>query len=179
VPNENVQYSSGVATFIAAAKKALWDGDQASLQLAELATTSGSSGSRVLQTMSGNTTPSPTAYTLGVRQAASALPRHIVTAAGTNVANIKASPGVVTALNGFNIADYPIFVKFHDTAGVPTVGVGVVATFALQAGLPLPQFPPGGIKFEVGIGISIVKDVTDAGVNPVALADGVVDVYFE
>ena len=27
----------------------------------------------------------------------------------------------------FNAADYPIFVKFHDTAGVPTAGAAVAA----------------------------------------------------
>lgn len=104
---------------------------------------------------------------------------HAVFAASTNPANIKASPGQVYAIRILNIADYPIFVRLHDTAGAPVAGTGVKETYGVQAGMPLVESFEGGIAFAAGIGITVTKFIPDADTTPVNLNDGVVDVYYK
>ena len=59
---------------------------------------------------------------------------HLITAATTNVASIKGSAAKLRSVHVSNKADYPIYVKFHDTASTPTAGSGVVLTVGVQAG---------------------------------------------
>jgi hypothetical protein len=103
---------------------------------------------------------------------------HTVAAASTNAKNIKASPGLLVGVRVFNNAIYPIYVKFHNNAGVPTPGVGVVKTIGVQAGTQRDVLIPGGHYFSVGIAMSIVKGIADADATAVALSDGVVDVEY-
>lgn len=103
---------------------------------------------------------------------------HAVAAASTNAANVKASPGQVYGWNVFNNANYPIYVKLHNTASAPTPGAGVVQTIAVQAGEADRFFLPTGIAFAIGIGISIVKGIADNDATAVAASDGVVDLFF-
>lgn len=104
---------------------------------------------------------------------------HVVAAATTNTANIKSTPGQVFGVNVFNKADYPIYVKLHNTSGTPTAGSGVVFTVGVQAGLsgivPLPL----GIEFSTGIGISIVKGILDNDTTVLVAQDCVVDVSYK
>jgi hypothetical protein len=79
---------------------------------------------------------------------------HTVAAASTNAKNIKASAGLLAGVRIFNNAPYPIFVKFHNTAGVPTAGAGVVKTIGVQAGMPRDVEIDGGHYFSTGIGMS-------------------------
>jgi hypothetical protein len=104
---------------------------------------------------------------------------HTVTAGSANAANINASAGQVYAVRVFNVADYPIYVKLHNTVGVPTAGAGVVRVFGVQAGTLFTQDWPAGLAFATGIGITIVKDITDAGTTAVLANDGVVDVDYK
>lgn len=103
---------------------------------------------------------------------------HVVAAASTNAANIKAGPGQVYGWRIFNAAGYPIFVKLHNTAGTPTPGTGVVETIGVQAGLPNSDSSLIGDAFSVGIGISIVKGIADSDATAVALSDCVVDLFW-
>lgn len=104
---------------------------------------------------------------------------HAVAAASANAANIKASAGQIYAVTVFNNAVYPIFVKFHNTAGTPTAGTGVVKTIGVQAGITVPLNIPVGIAFGTGIGITIVKGIADADTTAVAASDCVVDVEYK
>lgn len=104
---------------------------------------------------------------------------HAVCAASTNAANIKASPGQVYAVRVFNATDYPFYVKLHNTAGVPSAGAGVVETIGIQAGTQFVHELPPGDEFTVGIGLTIVKGIADNDTTPVALNDGVVDVFYK
>jgi hypothetical protein len=104
---------------------------------------------------------------------------HLVTAATTNAANIKASAGQVFGWSIYNNAAYPIYVKFHNTAGTPTAGAGVVHSVGVQAGTGRDWNTDIGIAFSTGIGITVVKDITDAGTTAVALSDAIVEVYYK
>jgi hypothetical protein len=103
---------------------------------------------------------------------------HVVSAASTNTANVKASAGQLYGFDIFNNANYPIYVKLHNTAGTPTAGSGVVQTIGVQAGSGKSWSSDIGRAFSTGIGISIVKDIADAGTTAVAASDCVVDLFY-
>lgn len=107
------------------------------------------------------------------------IPFHLVSAGGGDANNVKAGPGQVYGWRIFNIAaDFkPLYVKLHNTAGVPTPGAGVVQTIAVQAGSPEKDFIIVGSAFSVGIGISIVKGIADSDATPVLANECVVDLY--
>lgn len=126
-----------------------------------------------------NGIPAVASYALVHRVAPTGLPYHVVAAASTNAANIKASAALLRGLRGFNNAAYPIYVKFHNTASTPTAGSGVVATFGIQAGMPINEVIHGGIAFSTGLSISIVKGIADASTTAVALSDCVLDVAYD
>lgn len=104
---------------------------------------------------------------------------HVVAAATTNAANIKASAGQVYAWNIFNNAAYPVYVKFHNSSGTPTAGSGVVHTVGVPAGGGNNWNSDIGFPFATGIAITIVKDIADAGATAVAASDCVVDVKYK
>jgi hypothetical protein len=100
---------------------------------------------------------------------------HLVAANSTNAVNVKASAGHVTAVQCSNINAAVRYLKFHNTAGTPTAGSGVVWT------VPIPGSTAGGIVnlnfgdnplyFSTGIGITVVTDVADAGTTAVAASE--------
>jgi hypothetical protein len=104
---------------------------------------------------------------------------HLVAAATTNAQSVKASPGVVRGITVFNNTTYPVFLKFHNTAGTPTAGASVYRTIGAQAGVMTIYQPPGGINFSAGIGITIVKGIADNDTTAVAANDCVVDLERE
>lgn len=104
---------------------------------------------------------------------------HLITAASDNAANVKASAGQVYRVNIFNKAAYPIYLKFHNTAGTPTAGAGVVHTVGCQAGQPRDVVFPFGLPFATGIGISVVKDIADNGSTAVAASDASIEIGYK
>lgn len=127
-----------------------------------------------------NGEPASTDYALSVRRVSvGSTIYHVVSAGSTNAANIKASAGRITGWAVFNVADYPIYVKFHNTAGTPTAGAAVVYTVAVQAGADSLFDDDDGIAFATGIGISIVKGLADADATAVLAADCVVNVHYK
>ena len=105
---------------------------------------------------------------------------HLVTAASANAASVKASAGILRGVHVFNNTTYPIYVKFHNTAGTPTAGSGVVFTVGVQAGTMRDLVLPGrGKAFGTGIGITVVKDMSDSGTTAVAANDAQVEVAYE
>jgi len=104
---------------------------------------------------------------------------HVVLAASTNAASIKATAGQIYAVRVFNATDYPFFVKLHNTAGTPTAGTGVVETIGVQAGTQFVHELPAGDEFTTGIGLTVVKGIADNDTTAVALNDGVVDVFYK
>jgi hypothetical protein len=127
-----------------------------------------------------NAEPASTDYALSVRRVrAGATIYHVVSAGSTNAANIKASAGRVVGWSIYNDADYDIFVKFHNTAGTPTAGTGVVYTIGVTAGTSISFGDDDGLVFATGIGISIVKGLADADATAVLAADCVVNVHYK
>jgi hypothetical protein len=103
---------------------------------------------------------------------------HIVSEASTNAGSIKSAPGQVYGWHVFNNAEYPVFVKFYNTAMAPAVDSGVVKTVGVQAGTSVEHSQAVGIYFTVGIGIAITLGIDDDDDTPVAAGDCVVDVEF-
>jgi hypothetical protein len=105
---------------------------------------------------------------------------HVVAAASDNAQSVKASAGTLRGLSFFNVAAVPIYVKFHNTAGTPTAGSGVVRTFGIQAGTQFQiSLPGGGIAFGTGIGLTIVKDLADNGTTATAANDAVGEIFYD
>jgi len=127
-----------------------------------------------------NADPGSSDYGLSVRRICNGASfYHVVAAASTNAANIKASAGRVQGWSIFNAADYPVYVKFHNTAGTPTAGSGVVYTIGVQAGTHVNFDDDDGLAFATGIGISITKLIADADATAVAASDCVVNVHYK
>ena len=103
---------------------------------------------------------------------------HLVAAATTNATVIKAGPGRVVGWNLYNASAAPKFVKFHNTAAVPTPGAGVVRTVGIAAGASLQYELNGGIAHSVGIGITITGAAADADVTAVAAGDVIADIFY-
>lgn len=107
---------------------------------------------------------------------------HLVAANSTNATNVKASAGWVTAVQCSNINAAIRYLKFHNTAGTPTAGSGVVWT------VPIPGSTAGGIAninfsdnplyFSTGIGITVVTDVADSGTTAVAASEIHINIAF-
>ena len=152
--------SDAVATlFNVAADEATYSGDAAKIQLVRLVEVFGAEGAKVILDALSN--------------------YHVVSAGSVNAASIKASPGRVYCIHVFNNGAYPVYVKFHNTAGTPSAGSGVVFTVGCQAGVARDIELPGGLPFSTGIGITIVKDIADGGTTAVLASDCVVDVGYK
>lgn len=103
-----------------------------------------------------------------------------VTAATTNAQNIKAAAGKLRSVHVFNKSDLPIYLKFHNTAGVPTAGAGVVFRVGVQAGRERDLVLPGGGRaFATGLAITVVRGIADNDANAVAADDAVIEVGYE
>jgi hypothetical protein len=105
-------------------------------------------------------------------------PFHYLSAAGVNAVSVQSVPRVVRGYRIFNNAGYPIFVKLHDTAGVPVAGSGVSRTIGVQSGRDAKEFPIS-IWFSQGIGMTIVKGIDDGDTTPIEADDCVVDLAYE
>lgn len=103
---------------------------------------------------------------------------HIVAAASTNAANVKASAGRVIGWSFANTTASWRYVKLHDTAGTPTAGAAVYMTIGIPPNGLAQQSFPTGIAFATGIGRSIVTGAADADATATAANDVVGDLFF-
>ena len=104
---------------------------------------------------------------------------HAVSAGSTNALNVKASAGQIYGISISNRAAYPVYLKLHNDAGVPTPGAGVVYTVGVQAGADRHLSFPSGLAFATGIARSIVKLLPDNDATAVIANDCVVDIEFK
>jgi hypothetical protein len=127
-----------------------------------------------------NAEPATSDYGLSVRRVcAGATISKVVSAASTNAANIKASAGRITGWVLANLATDWRFVKFHNTAGTPTAGSGVVYPIAIPPGQQVVFDDDDGIAFATGIGITIVLGAEDANALAVGLNDVIGAIHFK
>lgn len=104
---------------------------------------------------------------------------HIVSAASTNAANVKASAGRVVGWSFVNTTASWQYVKLHNTAGTPTAGSGVVQTIAIPPnGANNMPLGGGGIGFATGIGRSIVTGSADADATATTAGAVVGDLFY-
>jgi hypothetical protein len=106
-------------------------------------------------------------------------PYHLVALAGTNAANIKASPGTVTGWKVYNDTEYPIYVKLYDKATAPVPGTDTPKqTIGVDAGEG-EVTNSAGFTYVNGIGIAITKGILDSDSTAVAAGDCSVDIFYQ
>jgi hypothetical protein len=104
---------------------------------------------------------------------------HIVSAASTNAANVKASAGRLLGWSFVNTTASYQYVKLHNNAAVPTAGAAVVQTIAIPPN-GVNNCPPTlpGIAFTTGIARSIVTGSADADATATTAGAVVGDLFF-
>lgn len=103
-----------------------------------------------------------------------------VAAGSGDAVSVKASAGTLRSVHVFNKSDVPVYVKFHNTAGTPTPGSGVVFGVGVQGGVSRDLvLPGGGRSFSTGIGLSIVSGIADTNSTGVTADDCVVEIAYE
>jgi hypothetical protein len=107
---------------------------------------------------------------------------HLVGAATDNATNVKASAGQVYHITAFNLNASPRYLKFHNTAGTPTAGAGVVRTVMIPgntsgSGAVIPV--PYGFAFGTGIGITIVTGIEDSNTTAISASEVVIDIGYK
>lgn len=106
-----------------------------------------------------------------------------IAGATTNATLVKPSPGT---LNGWSVsvaAAYAVFVKFYDSATIPTAGSG---TPKLTLGFPAASVDStfmqtdniDGVFFANGIGFTITKLVADNDTTVLVANDCVVNLFY-
>jgi plasmid maintenance system antidote protein VapI len=93
---------------------------------------------------------------------------HLVSAATTNLTNVKASAGQLYGWYIYNSNAAARKVAFHNTAGTPTAGASMSFAIVIPPSSAANVEFTTGIAFATGIGISTVTDLTDAGTTAVA-----------
>lgn len=103
---------------------------------------------------------------------------HIVSAASTNAAVIKASAGRVIGYCLSNTTAVWQYVKLHNQATAPTPGAGVVVTIGIPPNDKAECSIPMGFGFATGIGRTIVTGAADADTTATTLNAVVGDIFF-
>lgn len=103
---------------------------------------------------------------------------HLVSAATTNAAIVKASAGRVIGWSFANTTGSFVYVKLHNLTTLPVAGVSVFMTLAIPPNAVITQSLSGGIAFSAGIGITTVTGAADADNTAVGVNSIVGDLYF-
>jgi hypothetical protein len=104
---------------------------------------------------------------------------HLVSAATTNLTNIKASRGQVFGWYIYNSNAAARKVAFHNTAGSPTAGASVVFSIVIPPTSGANVEFTNGIEFATGIAISTVTGLADNDTTAVALNDLIINIFYK
>ena len=97
--------------------------------------------------------------------------RLVSAAASTNATSVKATPGDVGKISGFNAAAAKRYLKLYNKASAPTVGTDTpVFTLTLPAGAPF-NFDLGNHYFSTGIAYALTVNGADADTTALTAAD--------
>lgn len=108
----------------------------------------------------------------------------VIAGASGNPNLVKPQPGEVNGFYFYNSAAYAVWLKFYNSATIPTAGAG---TPKLRYGLPAGAagtITLGGSEnesapFDAGIGFTIVKGQADNDATNLVAGDVVVNVYWK
>jgi len=111
--------------------------------------------------------PMPVTTMFGAGSASTTAARLPSSANTDNATLVKASPGAIYSVNGYNSSAGVIYLKFYNKATAPTVGTDTpVLTYALPATATFSFPVPFG--FSVGIGYGLVTGAADNNTTAVA-----------
>ena len=102
-------------------------------------------------------------------------------AASNNATSVKGSAGQVFGVNVYNNAAYPIYVKLYNKATAPAPGTDnalLTRRIGVQAGTQRDLTFAAGLPHSTGIGLAIVKGITDTDNTSVAANDCLVEVEY-
>lgn len=98
--------------------------------------------------------------------------RLLSAAASTNGTNVKASSGVVYAIDAYNAAATARFLKLYNKATTPTVGTDTpVLTYYMPPATAFRRDLPAGFTFATGIGYGITTAAADADTGALTAGD--------
>lgn len=146
-------------------------------------------GSAVIQPVSGTVTATlsgsiaNTGFNVTPATSGGTSAYHAVAAASNNAASIKGSAGQVYGWSIFNNAAYPVYVKLYNKATSPAPGTDnglLIRVIGVQADTHVRHFNPCGIAgFANGIGVAVVKGITDTDNTSLALSDCLIEIDYK
>lgn len=104
---------------------------------------------------------------------------HLVSAANTNPTNIKSSAGTVNGWYIYNSNGSARKIAFHNNAGTPTAGVGVLSSLVIPPLSAANVSFPDGITFTTGIAITTVTGLDDANASGVSTNDLIINIFYK
>lgn len=130
-----------------------------------------------------NADPASTEYGLTIRPLLTGCTsKHVIAAATNNAAVVKASAGRVIGWTAFNNAAYPVYVKLYNKATAPapaTDNALLLQVVGVQAGVGVSFLSEPGVAYATGIGLAIVKGITDTDNTSTAASDCTVDILYK
>lgn len=103
---------------------------------------------------------------------AAAVARLLSAAASVNATVVKATPGAISSIFGYNAAAAVRYLKLYNKVAAPTVGTDVpVLTLHLPATAPFSFNFGDGLSFSLGIGYGFTVAAADADVAALTAAD--------
>lgn len=104
----------------------------------------------------------------------------LVSAASTNVTQVKTSGGLLKGYYIINTNAAARFVKLYDLQGPPVVGTDIPAlTIQLAASSPDKQSIPDGWQFQKGIYFATTTGVADSDSAAVGAGDLIIQLFTE
>lgn len=102
--------------------------------------------------------------------------RLVSSAASANLTNVKATPGVLYSVKGYNAASTVVYLKLYNKASTPVIATDTALlthTIAIPPGAGFVLDWPLGRYFSTGIGYSLIGAAggADAGTTAVAAGD--------
>lgn len=105
----------------------------------------------------------------------------LIGAATTNATVVKATPGVVYAIDAVNINATVRYLTLYDKATTPAETDTPVLRIALQGGATGPRSPitfPGGLQFSAGIAFRTVTEIADNGTTAPSASETLINIAY-
>jgi hypothetical protein len=109
-------------------------------------------------------------------------PNHLVAAASNNSTNLKASAGIIHAVQGYGVGSAPAYIKLFDKASAPTCGTDVPVKVIMIPAAATAANGAGAVnniidvQFSTGIGFCVVTGIANNDNTAVAAATFLVEI---